>query len=69
MAYENFKDIPRITNYDKVLPCKAVNIVETPKHDRYQHGIVSVFYKILIEIWLVLLLNQGKELILKINKK
>ena len=50
MAYENFKDIPRITSYDKVLPCKAVNIVETPKHDRYQHGIVSVFYKILIEI-------------------
>ena len=45
MAYGYFKDLPRRTASDKVLPDEAFNIPKNPKYDRYQRGIASMVYK------------------------
>ena len=42
MAYGDFKDLPRITAFDKILHDKAFNIAKTPKYDGYQKGLVSI---------------------------
>ena len=44
MAYGDFKDLPKRTASDKVLPNKAFDIAKSPKYDRYQHGFASMFY-------------------------
>ena len=45
MAYGDFKDLARRTAPDKVLRDKAFNIAKSPKYDRYQGGLASMFYK------------------------
>ena len=45
MAYEDFKDLARRTNFDKILRDKAFNIAKNPKHDGYQRGLASMVYK------------------------
>ena len=43
MAYGDFKDLPRKTASDKVLPDKSFNIVWKQKYDGYhQRGVVSM---------------------------
>ena len=37
MAYRDFKDLPRRTTSDKVLPDQAFNIAKILKYDGYQH--------------------------------
>ena len=43
--YGDFKDLPRRTASNKVLPGKAFNIAETQKCDGYQRGLPSMAYK------------------------
>ena len=45
MAYGDFKDLPRRTTSDKVLPNKAFNIAESPKYDGYKKGLASTVHK------------------------
>ena len=45
MAYGDFKDLKRRTASDKILRDKAFNIAKNPKHDGYQRGLASMFYK------------------------
>ena len=35
MAYGDFKDLPRRTASDKILPHQAFNISKNPKYDEY----------------------------------
>ena len=42
MAYKDFKDLARRTASDKVLCCKAFNIVQNPIFDGYQRGLASM---------------------------
>ena len=44
MAYEDFKDLNRITIADKALRDKAFNIAKNPKCDGYQCALASFFY-------------------------
>ena len=45
MAYEDFKDLNRITFADKVLRDKVFDIAKDPKYDEYHRGLASVVYK------------------------
>ena len=45
MTYGDFKYLIRRTAADKVLRDKAFNIAKNKKHDRYQRGLASMFYK------------------------
>ena len=45
MAYEDSKDLTKITASDKVLRDKAFNIAKNPKYGGYQRGLASVVYK------------------------
>ena len=42
MAYEDFKDLARRTDSDKVLRDKAFNIAKNPRYDGYQRGLGSM---------------------------
>ena len=44
-----FKDLTRRTAFDKTLHDKAFSIAENPKYDRYQRGLVSMVYNLLIK--------------------
>ena len=55
MAYEDFKDLNRITFANKVLCDKAFNITKYPKYDGYQCGLASIVYKFFDEKVLVAL--------------
>ena len=45
MAYQDFKDLKRITIADKALRDKAYNIAKYPKYDGYQRAFASLFYR------------------------
>ena len=45
MTYGDFKNLTRKTASEKMLRDKACNIVKNPKHDGYQRGLTSIFYK------------------------
>ena len=45
MAYAKSKDLPKITNSDKVLKDKAFITASDPKCDGYQRGLASMAYK------------------------
>ena len=45
MSYGDFKDLTRRTASDKILHDKAFNIAKNPKHDGYQRGLASMFFK------------------------
>ena len=45
MVYENFKDLGKRTDSNKVLRDKAFNIAKNPKYDGYQRGLASMVYK------------------------
>ena len=45
MAYEDFKDLKRITIADQELRDKAFNIAKYPKYDGYQVAFASLFYR------------------------
>lgn len=45
IAYVDFKDLPRRTVCDKLLPDKAFEIAKNIKYDEYQPGLASVVYK------------------------
>ena len=49
MAYENFNDLARRADSDKVLRDKAFNIAKNPKYDRYQRGLASMLINFLIK--------------------
>ena len=51
MAYENFNDLARRADSDKVLRDKAFNIAKNPKYDRYQRGLASMLINFLIKSW------------------
>ena len=42
MAYEDFKDLARRTDSDKVLRDKTFNIAKNPRYDGYQRGLGSM---------------------------
>ena len=44
MAYGDFKDLTRITAFDKILRDKAFNIAKNSKYDGYQRRLVSMVY-------------------------
>ena len=45
MAYENFKDLPWLTAFHKILRDKAFNIDKNPKYGGYQCGLASMVCK------------------------
>ena len=45
MAYEDFKDLKRRTQSDKVVKYKAFLIASNPKYDGYQRGLAAMVYK------------------------
>ena len=45
MVYEDFKDLGKRTDSNKVLRDKAFNIAKNPKYDGYQRGLASMVYK------------------------
>ena len=45
MVYDNFKNLPRRTIFDKVLHGNAFNIAKNPKYDGYQRELASIVYK------------------------
>ena len=44
-AYADHKDLINRTEADKILRDKAYDIASNPKHDGYQRGLESMFYK------------------------
>ena len=44
MAYEDFKDLARRTQSDKVLRDKAFEIAKNPKYDGWQRSLASMVY-------------------------
>ena len=40
-----FKNLPRITTFDKLLRGKSFNIAENPKYDEYLRGPASMVYR------------------------
>ena len=49
MAYWDFKDLPRRTTSDKILPDKAFNIAKSLKYDGYQRDLASMVYVFLMK--------------------
>ena len=45
MAYNNFKDLKRRTQSDKVLMDKTFKIAVNPKYNGYERGLASMVYK------------------------
>ena len=45
MAYGDFIDLTRRTDFDKALRNKAFNIDKNPKYDEYQWGLASMVYQ------------------------
>ena len=45
MAYEDFKDLAKRTDSDKVLRYKTLNIAKIPKYGGYQRRLASMVYK------------------------
>ena len=45
MAYQDFKDLSKGTEADKVLRVKAFKIANDKKYDGYQRGLTSMVYK------------------------
>ena len=45
MAYGDFKDLPRRTDFDYVILNKAFNIPKNLKYDEYQGDLASMIYK------------------------
>ena len=62
MTQGDFKDLARRKASDKTLRDKAFNIAKTPKYDRYQRGLASMFYKFFDKK------PQVVVLIIKLNK-
>ena len=46
IACEDFKDLNKRTAADKVLHDKVFNIANNPQYDEFQHGLVSMVYKL-----------------------
>ena len=46
MVYGDFKDLPKRTVFDKILPDKPFNNAKDPKYDGYQRRIASMIYKL-----------------------
>ena len=46
MAYDDFKDLKRRTQSDKVLRDKAFNFAKNPKYVGHQRGLASMVYKL-----------------------
>ena len=46
MVYGDFKDLPKRTVFDKILPDKPLNNAKNPKYDGYQRRIASMIYKL-----------------------
>ena len=46
MAYGDFKDFTRKAASDKILCDKGLNIDKNQKYNGYQHGLVSMVYKL-----------------------
>ena len=46
IAYEDFKDLAKITAANKVLKNKAFNTAKNPKYDGCQRGLASIVYKL-----------------------
>ena len=72
MAYEDFKDLNRITAADKVLCDKAFNIAKNQKYDRYQRGLASTIYnlfnkKLQVEVLCLQINRQLKMILFLIN--
>ena len=44
MAYEDFKNLKRITIADKALHDKAFDISKNPKYDGHQRAFAALFY-------------------------
>ena len=44
MAYGDFKDLPRRTASDKLLPDKEFNVAKNQKYDGYQRSLASMVY-------------------------
>ena len=44
MAFGDFKDLPKRTAVDKILPNKIFNIAKNPKYDRYQRGLALMVF-------------------------
>ena len=44
MAYEDFKNVKRITIADKALRDKAFDISKNPKYDGHQRAFAALFY-------------------------
>ena len=49
MAYGDFKDLPGRATSNKVLHGKAINIAKDPKYDRYQRGLASIVFNLLMK--------------------
>ena len=45
MAYGDFKDLTRRTNYDQILRDKVFNIAKNVKFNGYQRRLASMVYK------------------------
>ena len=45
MAYGDFKDLTKRTDFDKILGDKTFNMGKNPKYDGYKRGIASMVYK------------------------
>ena len=46
MTYGNFKDLFRLTAYDKILRDETFNIAKRSKYDGYKQGIASLVYEL-----------------------
>ena len=49
MVYGDFKDLPKRTVFDKILPDKPFDNAKSPKYDGYQRRIASMIYKLFIK--------------------
>ena len=45
IAYGNFKDLARRTNFEEILRGKAFNIPKTSRYDVYQKGLAAMVYQ------------------------
>ena len=46
MAFGDLKDLSRRTASDEILRDEAFNTAKNSKHDGYQRGLASMFYKL-----------------------
>ena len=58
MAYSKYKDSTKRTGSNNVLRYKAFKTASNPKYNRYEKGLVSMVYKILIKNLQPVILNQ-----------